>query len=155
MAWAAIFVRYLLGREDRQALRHQLQWMGAHVPLTIAHLKAMDVTKMPSTGIDTVTVPGAVEGWNKLHERFGHLPWKDLFTPAIFFAENGFAMPELDRRKLADSVTKPEKDSGNLCRVFLVHDEAPKVGDLFKNPDVAKALRLPFYRRGVCRLLHG
>ena len=39
---------------------------------------------MPATGIDTVTVPGAVEGWNKLHERFGHLPWKDLFTPAIF-----------------------------------------------------------------------
>jgi gamma-glutamyltranspeptidase / glutathione hydrolase len=109
--------------------------------LTIAHLKAMDVTKMPATGIDTVTVPGAVEGWNKLHERFGHLPWKDLFTPAIFFAENGFAMPELMGENWADSVTKLKKDS-ETRRVFLVHDEAPKVGDLFKNPDVAKALRL-------------
>ncbi len=109
--------------------------------LTIAHLKAMDVTKMPSTGIDTVTVPGAVEGWNKLHERFGHLPWKELFTPAIFFAENGFAMPELIGENWGDSVTKLKKDS-ETRRVFLVHDEAPKVGDLFKNPDVAKALRL-------------
>ena len=60
--------------------------------LTIDHLKAKDVTEMPHVGIDTVTVPGAVEGWNKLHERFGQLPWKDLFTPAIFYAENGFAV---------------------------------------------------------------
>ncbi len=109
--------------------------------LTITHLKAMDVTKMPGTGIDTVTVPGAVEGWNKLHERFGHLPWKELFTPAIFFAENGFATPELIGENWGDSVTKLKKDS-ETRRVFLVHDEAPKVGDLFKNPDVAKALRL-------------
>jgi gamma-glutamyltranspeptidase / glutathione hydrolase len=42
-----------------------------------------------------VTVPGAVEGWAKAHERFGRLPWKDLFAPAIYNAENGFAVPEI------------------------------------------------------------
>ncbi|MGH9496559.1 MAG: gamma-glutamyltransferase [Candidatus Sulfotelmatobacter sp.] len=109
--------------------------------LTIAHLKAMDATVMPSFGIDTVTVPGAVEGWNKLHQRFGRLPWKDLFTPAIFFAENGFAMPELIGASWADSVEKLKKDP-ETRRVFLVHDQARAVGDLFKNADVAKALRL-------------
>jgi gamma-glutamyltranspeptidase/glutathione hydrolase len=109
--------------------------------LTIAHVKAMDATVMPSSGIDTVTVPGAVEGWNKLHARFGHLPWKDLFTPAIFYAENGFAMPELMGASWEGSVEGLKKDP-ETRRVFLVHDQAPAVGELFKNPDVAKALRL-------------
>src|SRR5882757_7661261 len=47
--------------------------------LTIEHLKAKDVTAMPQFGIDSVTVPGAVAGWNALHGRFGKLPWKDVF----------------------------------------------------------------------------
>jgi gamma-glutamyltranspeptidase/glutathione hydrolase len=51
--------------------------------LTIDHLKSKGDTKIPEAGIDTVTVPGAVDGWNKLHQRFGRLPWKDLFSPAI------------------------------------------------------------------------
>lgn len=63
--------------------------------LTIDYLKSKNVTQMPETGIDTVTVPGAVEGWNKLHERFGRMAWKDLFVPAIFYGENGFAVQEL------------------------------------------------------------
>src|SRR5271167_3885798 len=63
--------------------------------LTIEHLRARDVTQMPETGIDSVTVPGAVDGWSKLHERFGRMAWKDLFTPAIFYGENGFAVQEL------------------------------------------------------------
>jgi len=109
--------------------------------LTITHLKAMDVTKMPQEGIDTVTVPGAVEGWNKLHERFGHLDWKELFAPAIFYAENGFAVQELISMDWAGSRAKLQKDPESR-RVFLVHDEAPQFGEVFKNPDVAKTLRL-------------
>src|SRR5215469_8795984 len=63
--------------------------------LTIEHLRAKDVTAMPASGIDTVTVPGAVEGWSKLHGRFGRLPWAELFAPAIFYGEKGFAVQEL------------------------------------------------------------
>jgi gamma-glutamyltranspeptidase/glutathione hydrolase len=109
--------------------------------LTIAHLKAKDLTRMPVEGIDTITVPGAVEGWNELHKRFGHLPWKDLFAPAIFYAENGFAIPELIGADWKGSEAKLKSDPESR-RVFLNHDEAPGMGELFKNPDVAKALRI-------------
>src|SRR5271166_432028 len=63
--------------------------------LTIEHLKAKGATAMPQSGIDSVTVPGVVDGWTKLHDRFGKLPWRDLFQPAIFFANHGYPVPEL------------------------------------------------------------
>ncbi len=109
--------------------------------LTIEYLKAQDMTTMPSLGINTVTVPGAVEGWNKLHERFGHLPWKDIFSPAIFFAEHGFAIPELMGAEWAGEREKLKRDPES-SRVFLVNDQSPKMGELFRNPDVAKALTI-------------
>ena len=63
--------------------------------LTIEHLRAKGVTEMPQYGIDSVTVPGAVDGWAKLHERWGRLPWRDLFQPAIFYADHGFPVAEI------------------------------------------------------------
>src|SRR3954447_25372109 len=50
--------------------------------LTVAHIKAKDANSMPEEGIDTVTVPGAVAGWDALHTRFGKAPWKDIFQAA-------------------------------------------------------------------------
>ncbi len=64
--------------------------------LTIDYLRAKGITKMPQRGINSVTVPGAVDGWTKLHDRFGKLRWSELFQPAIFYAEHGFAVPEMD-----------------------------------------------------------
>ena len=52
--------------------------------LTIDVLTAKGSTTMPEVGIHTVTVPGCVDGWARLHQRFGKLPWKDLFAPAIY-----------------------------------------------------------------------
>src|SRR5579862_3017280 len=109
--------------------------------LTIAHIKAQDATRMPVEGIDTVTVPGAVEGWNKLHERFGRLAWKDLFTPAIFYAENGFAVQELISADWKSSESKLQQDPESR-RTFLIHEQAPRMGEVFKNPNVAKTLGL-------------
>jgi len=110
--------------------------------LTIDYLKSKNITQMPETGIDTVTVPGAVEGWNKLHERFGRLAWKDLFTPAIYYGENGFAVQELIAMDWRAAARAKLKSDPETRRVFLVHDEAPAMGEVFRNPEVAKALRL-------------
>src|SRR5947209_9013902 len=51
--------------------------------LTIEHLRAKGVNSMPQFGIDSITVPGAVSGWDQLHSRFGRVAWKELLQPAI------------------------------------------------------------------------
>ena len=110
--------------------------------LTIDYLKSKGVTRMPDSGIDTVTVPGAVEGWNKLHERFGRMAWKDIFAPAAFYAENGIVVQEMISMDWQTSARAKLKSDDETRRVFLVNDEAPRMGEVFKNPDLAKAFHL-------------
>jgi len=108
--------------------------------LTPQHLAAKGERSMPLGGIDAVTVPGAVAGWGALHQRFGRLPWKDLFTYAIFYAEHGYPVPEIIHDYWEDSVDWISKDPESR-RVFLPDGKAPAVGELFRNPGLAKALR--------------
>ncbi|MBV8050671.1 MAG: gamma-glutamyltransferase [Acidobacteriaceae bacterium] len=109
--------------------------------LTPAHLKTKGDTAMPQAGIDTVTVPGAVAGWGALHKRFGRLPWKDLFQPAIFYAQNGYPVPEIIQAYWEVAADWIAGDSESR-RVFLPDAKPPAVGQIFRNPDVAKALTL-------------
>jgi gamma-glutamyltranspeptidase / glutathione hydrolase len=108
---------------------------------SIAYLAKQGITKMPQDGIQTVTVPGAVDGWSKAHERFGKLPWKELFIPAIYYAEHGYAVPELIHDFWVEDEAKLKKTE-EARRVFLPQGKSPEVGTVFSNPDVAKALRL-------------
>lgn len=127
--------------------------------LAIDYLKAKDLKEMPLEGIDSVTVPGAVAGWQALHERFGKLAWKDLFQPAIFYADNGYALPEIIHGYWEGSAQALAHDPESR-RVFLPHGKIPGVGEVFKNPDVAKALRLvaqrgakAFYQGEIARAI--
>jgi gamma-glutamyltranspeptidase/glutathione hydrolase len=95
--------------------------------LTIEHLKARDVTAMPQSGIDSVTVPGMVDGWTKLHDRFGKLPWRDLFQPAIFFADHGYPVPEIIHDYWQGSQTDLMKNPESQ-RVFLPGGKVPETG---------------------------
>src|SRR5512133_988585 len=52
--------------------------------LTIEFLKSKGQTAMPQDGIQSVTVPGCVDGWEKLHKRFGKVSWRELFQPAVY-----------------------------------------------------------------------
>src|SRR5215472_13428692 len=79
--------------------------------LTPEHLKRKGLTAMPQSGIDSVTVPGMVDGWAKLHGRFGKLPWRELFQPAIYTAQHGFPVPEIIHDAWKESQESLRKDA--------------------------------------------
>ena len=127
--------------------------------LTIAHVKAKDATSMPLQGIDSVTVPGAVAGWHALHERFGKMTWKELFQPAISYAEDGYPVPEVIASYWNDSADWLAYDA-EAQRVYLPGGKPPVVGQVFQNHDLAKALRLvanngadAFYKGEIARAI--
>jgi len=107
--------------------------------LTMEHLKAKGVAGMPQSGIDSVTVPGVVDGWTKLHDRFGKLLWRELFQPAIFYADHGYPVPEIIHDYWKASAPGLMQDSESQ-RVFLPGGSVPETGQIFRNPDVAQAL---------------
>ena len=109
--------------------------------LTIEHLKAKKNVAMPVEGIDSVTVPGAVAGWHALHDRFGRTPWKDLFQSAIFYADEGYPVPEVIASYWKDASDWLAGDK-EAQRVYLPGGKSPEVGQIFQNHDLAKALRL-------------
>jgi gamma-glutamyltranspeptidase / glutathione hydrolase len=127
--------------------------------LTIEHLKAKKDIAVPIEGIDSVTVPGAVAGWHALHGRFGRLAWKDLFQSAIFYADEGYPVPEIIASYWKDSADWLAEDA-EAQRVYLPGGKPPAVGQIFQNHDLAKALRLvaengadAFYKGEIARAI--
>lgn len=127
--------------------------------LSIEYLKKKGVTSMPQDGIDSVTVPGAVEGWSKAHQRFGRLPWKDLFTSAIYYAEQGYSVPEFVQGYWKSAQGKLGQ-TPEAKRVFLPGGRVPELGQKFSNPDLGKTLRLiaergrdAFYRGEIAQAI--
>ena len=111
--------------------------------LSPAFLAGKGIKRMPPEGIHSVTVPGAVRGWYQMHQRYGKLPWKDLFQAAIAFAEQGFPVQEgMDEIWAAPNIVRGLKANEESARVFLPAGRAPETGQLFRNPAMAHALRL-------------
>src|SRR5436190_702529 len=108
--------------------------------LTPEFLARSGVKTMPTAGIHSVTVPGAVDGWAKMHQRYGKLAWKELFQPAIAYAENGFPVSEVIVEAWGSSAKL--KSQPDTARIFLPGGRPPRVGELFRNSEMARALRL-------------
>lgn len=109
--------------------------------LSVEFLRGLGFKTMPQDDIHTVTVPGAVDGWFKMHQKFGKLPWKDLFASAIAYAEQGFPVTEAIQESWEVSANRFQKDKESI-RVFMPGGKVPEVGDVFHNPDMGKAFRL-------------
>lgn len=127
--------------------------------LTIDFLKSKGETTMPQEGIQSVTVPGCVDGWAKLHKRFGKLPWKDLFQPAIYYADHGYPVTEMISAAWKEVEADLAKDQ-NARHVFLIGGAAPQLGEVFRNPQMAAALKLiasegeaAFYRGTISKAI--
>ena len=109
--------------------------------LTVDFLKKKGFEHMPQSGVFSITVPGCVEGWAKMHKRFGRLPWAELFKPAIYFAEHGYPVTEFIDAYWHSGQSLLEKNA-NARRVYLPNGEPPNVGQVFRNPEYARALEL-------------
>ena len=83
---------------------------------------------MPATGLGTVTVPGQVAGWKSLSDRFGKLPFAQLFEPAIAYAEHGFAVSPTIARQWATQMPKLAQEPG-FAEAFLPQGRAPQAGE--------------------------
>lgn len=94
---------------------------------------------LPERGWDTVTIPGAVAGWQALSKRFGALPFGDLFEPAIRHARDGFAVSPVVAEKWHLAVPHMPRDLG-WFEHFMPHGRAPRPGERFASPDLARTL---------------
>ena len=109
--------------------------------INLDFFRKQNLTKIPPYGPLPVTVPGAVDGWVELHERFGNQEFKTLFEPTIAYALNGFPITETIAYYLEKSKDKYNKYP-NFSEVWLKDGEMPKKGKIFKNPQLARTLQI-------------
>jgi gamma-glutamyltranspeptidase/glutathione hydrolase len=110
--------------------------------MSIAALKAKGISgSMPEFGIQSVSVPGAVAGWDALHRRFGKLTLADDLRTAISYAQNGVPIPETDADNWQELAPQFATET-TFAPIFLPDGHAPTVGQVFRNPDLASSLRL-------------
>jgi gamma-glutamyltranspeptidase/glutathione hydrolase len=120
---------------------------------------------MPHNGILPVTVPGALWGWQAALQRFGKLTFKEVLEPAAQYAQNGFPISERiahdwrlpNALPLRACCTDPDPDS---IKTWYLNGAAPKAGQIFRNPDLARTLRLlqtqggdAFYKGEIARAI--
>ncbi len=103
--------------------------------LTIEFLQAKGITEMPERGIQTVTVPGAVEGWTKLLQRFGRLKfpecWRQPFAMRKTVSGAGTGGARLAGERAVSRANENSK------KTYLPNGRAPQMGEVFRNPDLA------------------
>ncbi len=108
--------------------------------LTIDYLRNLGEREMPSKGVNSITVPGAVDGWQKLSTRFGRKKLADDLAPAILTAQSGF--PVAEWTDIFWTEDAPRFLQGDEARkLYLPNGHAPAVGEIFRNSDLAWSLQ--------------
>jgi gamma-glutamyltranspeptidase/glutathione hydrolase len=108
--------------------------------LTIEYLQKQGIRSMPQLGVNAITVPGAVDGWQKLADKFGKKKLAEDLAAAIRTAKDGFPVPEWTAAYWASEVDYLRHDEA-AAKTYLPGDRAPKVGEVFSNPDLAWSLQ--------------
>lgn len=96
--------------------------------------------QIPTKGAFSVTVPGAVDGWATLLERYGTMSLARVLDPAIEYAENGFPVSEIFAADWAQH-GKPYEDDPEFVRAYYIDGKPPSHGDVFVNKPLARTYR--------------
>ena len=134
-------------------------------------LSARDVAgTVPDWGAASITIPGAVDGWFEMHNKFGTLPMARLLAPTIQYANAGAPVPELVAQYMKGNVTGFEalhkegvvEEIDNMRRVFAPNGKTPKEGEVFRNADLGRTLqaiaiggRDAFYKGALATAMDG
>ena len=127
--------------------------------LTIEYFMDRKINYVPLHGPLPISVPGCVDGWFNLHEKFGKLPMKEVLQPAIKYGREGFPLSEVIAYEM-DYGSEGIEDLPGFAATYLPNGRPPKKGEVFKNPDlsntyekIANGGRDAFYKGDIARTI--
>ena len=131
--------------------------------LTLDYFEEQGLEKIPSHGPLPVSVPGALDGWFELHEKFGSKPMSEILAPAIDYAQNGFPLTELIAWYMHRTVPFFEsKGFPNIKDTYITQNEGklPNEGEVYKNiylantyKKIAEEGRDVFYKGEIAKVI--
>lgn len=127
--------------------------------LTLEYFKEQGITHIPALGPLPVSVPGCVDGWFELHNRFGSIKMETILAPAISYAREGFPVTELIAYYMRSSSYRLSQYE-NFKETYMPNGKTPEKGELFKNPylantyeAIAKKGRDEFYKGSIAKTI--
>lgn len=127
--------------------------------LSLQYFKDKGMTEIPWFGPIPVSVPGTVDGWFELHNKFGKLPMKNILEPTIDYANKGFPVTEVISYYIHRYVPLLSQYPG-FKETYMPGGKAPDKGDVFKNPHLANTLqkiavggRDAFYKGAIAKTI--
>ena len=127
--------------------------------LTREYFSKKGLKSIPNGGMEAVTVPGAFDGWVTLVEKYGTMKMPELLAPAIAYAENGFPVMEKTAEDWNAEVSKLKRTPAATAN-YLVEGRAPRAGELFRQPNLARTFRTlatggreAFYKGEIARAI--
>ena len=116
--------------------------MGLSYDRLMSILDEMDRNSIPPYDLLSVSVPGAVDGWFEMHDRFGSAEMEDILSEPIWYAENGFPVSEAISSSWKRSVSFLIDQPGAFEETFAIDGRGPEKGEIFRNPDLGNTFRL-------------
>jgi gamma-glutamyltranspeptidase/glutathione hydrolase len=127
--------------------------------LSIDYFIENKMNYVPFSGPLPVTVPGAVDGWFAMHEKYGKLPMQEILQPAIDYGREGFAVSEVIAYEM-ESNYRGKVNIPGFAETYMPNGSIPKKGEVFKNADlsntyemIAKGGRDTFYKGDIARTI--
>jgi gamma-glutamyltranspeptidase/glutathione hydrolase len=125
--------------------------------LDLRYFMKKGLRTIPAEGMESITVPGAFDGWVTLLEKYGSMKLADLLAPAIQYAEDGFPVMEKTAEDWQAEVSLLKKNPAASAN-YLVNGRAPRAGEIFRQPNLARTFRIlarggrnAFYKGEVAR----